>query len=198
MTESPSTSGDRDTGRDGLDIKAFQSGDLDSLRQVLAHFSPLIESVAAFYSWDPVDRDELFQLVCIRVWERRMQYTEHGSLSGWMNRVARSVCINWARQQKTRRTHEARYASELVSMNGTEHDFGDPADNLVRGEFLSRLRHCLARLPKRQGDTFLLIHIEGHTTVEVASIQGVRPATVRSNLRHANKRLRIMMEDYRK
>ena len=58
-------------------------------------------------------------------------------------------------------------------MNGA-HDPGDPAENLVQGEFLGRLRHCLARLPKRQGDTFLLIHLEGHTTAEVARIQGVR------------------------
>ena len=196
MTEDSGDRGDGDAGHGELDIEAFQSGDLDSLRQVLERFSPLIESVAASYAREGADREDLFQLVCVRVWDRRKQYTGRGSFGGWVNRVAHSVCSNWADQQKSRRKHEARYVSEVVSMNGA-HDPGDPAEHVVQGEFLGRLRRCLARLPKRQGDTFLLIHLEGHTTAEVARIQGVRAATVRSNLRHANQRLRIMMEDYR-
>jgi RNA polymerase sigma-70 factor (ECF subfamily) len=179
-----------------LDFEAFQSGDLDSLRKVLAHFSPLIESVAASYAFDQSDRDDLFQRICIRMWERRMQFTGRGSLRGWINKVASSVCSNWAKERKTRRKDETRYISEVVSLNGA-HDPDDPLENLQRTEFLARLRHCLARLPKRQGDTFLLVHLEGYRTAEVARIQEVRPETVRSNLRHARKRLSIMMKDYR-
>lgn len=180
-----------------LDADAFQRGDLESLRRVFEHFSPLMESTAASYAKDGGDRDDLFQEICVRVWERRAQYAGRGSLGGWINRVAHSVCLNWTRQQRSRKEREARYASEMASMNGARPDLGDPAENLVQDEFLRRLRHCLSCLPKRQGDTFLLIHFEGYTTAEAAMIQGVRPATVRSNLRHANKRLRIMMEDDR-
>ena len=195
---SDSSEGPRDSFDAGaeLDFEAFQSGDLDSLRRVLAHFSPLIESVAASYAFDQSDRDDLFQRICIRMWERRMQFTGRGSLRGWINKVASSVCSNWAAERKTRRKDETRYISEVVSLNGA-HDHDDPSENLERTEFLARLRHCLARLPKRQGDTFLLVHLEGYRTAEVARIQGVRPETVRSNLRHARKRLSIMMKDYR-
>lgn len=55
-------SGDPRDGVDAdaeLEFKAFQSGDLDRLRQVLEHFSPLIESVAASYARDQSDRDDL-------------------------------------------------------------------------------------------------------------------------------------------
>lgn len=180
-----------------LDFKDFQSGDLDRLSQVLEHFSPLIESVAASYARDQSDRDDLFQLVCIRVWERRMQYTGRGSLRGWINRVAGSVCSNWADKRKTRRREEARYLSEAVSMNGAGQDGFDPAEHLAQTEFKDRLRYCVARLPRKQGDTFLLVHVEEYTIAEAARVQGVRPETVRSSLRHARKRLRIMMKDYR-
>ena len=196
MSEGDGNPSNRDGADSELDVKAFQGGDLDSLRLVLEQFSPLIESVAASYANDDGDRAEMFQLVCIRVWERRMQYAGRGSLGGWINKVARSVCSNWDKAQKTRRKQEARYVSEFVSMNGAGNDADDAAERLVQDEFWSRLRHCLSRLPKRQGDTFLLVHLEGFTTVEAARIQGVQPATVRSNLRHASKRLRIMMEDY--
>ena len=196
MSDSSEGPGDRFDADAELDFEAFQSGDLDSLRRVLAHFSPLIESVAASYTFEQSDRDDLFQRICIRLWERRLQYTGRGSLRGWINKVAGSVCSNWAAERKTRRKDETRYISEVVSLNGA-HDHDDPSENLERTEFLARLRHCLARLPKRQGDTFLLVHLEGYRPAEVARIQGVRPETVRSNLRHARKRLSIMMKDYR-
>ena len=195
MSDSSGGPRDRDDADAELDFKAYQSGDLDSLRKVLEHFSPLIESVAASYAHDQSDRDDLFQRICIRLWERRMQYTGRGSLRGWINKLAGRVCSNWVKKRKTRRREERKYISEVVSMNGA-HDPCDPSGNLEGREFLTRLRHCLAGLPRRQGDTFLLVHLEEFTTAEVARIQGVRPDTVRSNLRHARKRLRMMMKDY--
>lgn len=197
MSDSSEGARDRLDADAELDFEAFQSGDLDSLRKVLAHFSPLIESVAASYSLDQSDRDDLFQMICIRLWERRMQYSGRGSLRGWINRLAGRVCSNWASERKTRRREEARYLSEAVSMNGAGHQGPEPAEHLEQTEFMDRLRYCLARLPRKQGDTFLLVHIEQYTTAEAARIQGVRPETVRSNLRHARKRLRLMMKDYR-
>ena len=196
MSDGSGGSGHKRDADGELDIRAFLSGDLDALRQVLNHFSPLIESVAASYASDQSDRDELFQKVSIRIWGRRAQYAGRGSLGGWINRVASSVCFNWARARKTRRKYEARYAAEVVSMNGA-HDPSNPAENAAQGEFAAHLRHCLADLPMRQADTFILKHVKGYTTAEVAKIQGVRPATVRSNLRHAREQLRIMMEDFR-
>ena len=190
-----SDSSDRDDSDAELDFKAFQSGDFDSLRRVLAHFSPLIESVAASYSLGQSDRDELFQLISIRLWERRMQFTGRGSLRGWINKVAGSVCSNWASQRKTRRQEEARYISEMVSLNGAN-DRDDPSENTERSEFLDRLRHSLSRLPRRQRDTYLMIHVDEYTTAEVAKMQGVRRDTVRSSLRHAKNRLRVLMKEY--
>lgn len=180
-----------------LAFKAVQDGDFDRLRQVLAHFSPLIESVAASYARDQSDRDDVFQKICVRLWERRMQYTGRGPLRGWINKLAGRVCSNWSRDRKTRRKEETRYVSEVVHLNGA-HEPDDAHEDVERSEFLARLRQCLSRLPKRQGDTFLLVYFEEYTTVEVAKIQGVRQDTVRSNLRHAKKRLRILMKDYRK
>lgn len=184
----------RDAGAE-FDFKAFQSGDLVSLRSVLAHFSPLIESVAASYARDESDRDELFHRISIRLWERRMQYTGRGSLRGWINKVAGTVCSNWAEERKVRWREEARYISETESLKGAR-DPGNPAEAVELSELLARLRHSLSTLPRRQRDTFLLVHVDGYTTAEVATILGVRPATVRSNLRHARKRLRTLMKDY--
>ena len=124
-----------------------------------------------------------------------MQYTGRGSLRGWINKVAGTVCSNWAEERKVRRREEARYISETESLKGAR-DPGNPAEAVELSELLARLRHSLSTLPRRQRDTFLLVHVDGYTTAEVATILGVRPATVRSNLRHARKRLRTLMKDY--
>lgn len=81
-------------------------------------------------------------------------------------------------------------------MNGT-YEPDDPHENAERSEFMARLRQCVSDLPARQADTFHLVFFEEYTTAEVATILGVRQATVRSNLRHAKERLRALMEDFR-
>ena len=80
----------------GIDIDAFRRGDFDTFRAVLQHFGPLIRTIAASYTDNAHDREELYQEITVRLWQRRAQYSARGPLGGWINRIAHRVCLQLA------------------------------------------------------------------------------------------------------
>ncbi len=179
-----------------IDIARFRSGDPTAFRTVVEQCGPLIRSVVASYVRDPYDQDDLYQEICVRVWEYRAQFSGRGSLAGWINTIAQRSCYNWIKAQKTRESRARQYSDDATVRADAAQLLEDPSQLLACTDFMSQLRQSLATLPPRQADTFILVHVRGFTTKKVARTLGIRRATVRSNLRHAIKKLRQKMGDY--
>jgi len=111
--------------------------------------------------------------------------------------------VNWARYlyRTTVRT-----ALEFVRRSGTEQlaeqHHEPPAANprpdwRLRAEELQRkLVACLARLPRRQAEVFVLARIEGLEYTRIAEIMGCSKETARVHLHRALKRLGREFRDY--
>ena len=181
----------------GIDIDAFHRGDSDTFRTVLQHFGPLIQVIAAAHTGNAHDREELFQEITARLWERRRQFSGRGRLGGWINRTAHRFCYDWTSAQATREAAVERHATEVLALDDAEAVLEDPSVLMDRKEFMDDLRRALAQLPEKQEEMFTLIHVKGYTIMETARTMKARRATVRSNLRHAMRKLRELMEDYR-
>ena len=181
---------------ESIDIHGFRRGDPESCRRVLEEHSPLIWSVVASYVKDPAEREDLYQEICVRIWEKRTLYAGRGTLAGWINRAAHRWCQNWRRSHRRRESSKASYASEAMSSAFSTSVIDDPAQMLDRKEFMKRLRESLAKLPPKQAETFVLVHLDGYSTAEAAETLDVRPATVRSNLRHATRRLGKWLKEF--
>jgi len=180
----------------GIDLDAFRRGDSDTFRAVLQHFGPLIKVIAAAHTRSAHDREELFQDITVRLWERRAQYSARGELGGWINRIAHRFCYDRGKAQLARETAAERHATEVLALDDAGAVLEDPSILMDRKDFMDDLRLALARLPEKQEETFTLIHIKGYSTAEVARMLGTRRATVRSNLRHAIRKLREFMKEY--
>lgn len=180
----------------GIDLDAFRRGDSDTFRIVLQHFGQLIQVIAAGHTGNAHDREELFQEITVRLWERRAQYSARGPLGGWINRIAHRFCYDWEKAQVAREAAAERHATEVLAPDDAGAVLEDPSSLMDRKDFMDDLRLALAQLPEKQERTFTLIHIEGYSTVEVAGMLGARRATVRSNLRHAIRKLREFMREY--
>lgn len=188
--------GQVDTAPAAIDIDGFRNGDPTSCRRVLEEYSPLIWSVVASYVRDPDERDDVYQEICVRIWERRAQYAGRGSLAGWINRIAHRWCYNWRHGHRRRESSKRRYAAESASLAYSPSLIDDPDRVLMNKEFMQRLRESLARLPRKQSDTFVLVRLKGYSIAEAAGALKVRPATVRSNLRYANRKLRKLLKEF--
>ena len=166
----------------------------DSFRELLQRFGPLIESVAAQYAIDGDDQDDLYQEICIHVLKRIHQYKGRGALGGWIQRLAHRFARNWLRARKVRQSLLERYAAETLPIDLAESLTDNPSKLLDYKEFLGGLGRAFARLPERQADVMILIHLSEYSIAEVAEILKLKAATVRSHHRHAIKSLLRMLE----
>src|SRR5712691_8174703 len=60
-----------------------------------------------------------------------------------------------------------------------------------------RLREALAELPERRRVAVVLFDVEGYSHAEIAEILGVAEGTVRSEVFHARRRLRVLLADWK-
>jgi len=64
-----------------------------------------------------------------------------------------------------------------------------------RGDLADRLRRGLARLTPRQAEVFVLRHVEGASSDEIAAELELSPSTVRVHLHQAVRALRALFEN---
>ena len=174
-----------------IDIGAFRRG--EGFETVLEAFGPLIHSLAHRYAGDADEEADLYQEACIRIYSQCHTFQE-GSLPVWIYRTADRCCRNFARARRSRKAATERFAT--ASQNGRPTAAAtDPWKHVVRMETNLRLRRALARLSARQAHVFVLTQVEGYSAREAARIMDVSVSTVRSNLRHARKKLREYLKE---
>lgn len=169
--------------------------DFGSARALMKRFGPLIETVAERYAVDGDDQDDLYQEICIRVVDRIDQYEGRGALGGWIQRLAHRLGRNWFNARTAHEERLERYEAEMLPMDVAESLISNPEKLMDFQEFLQGLGDVFARLPERQADVMILMHLQGHSIPEVAEILKSKESTIRSHHRHARKNLRKMLGD---
>ena len=192
MSASDATKAPEDTP---IDARAFRRGDPECFALVLRRFGPLIRSIVAAYAQDPDERDDLYQEVSILLLTRRESYREIGAMEGWIATLARGCCRNWRAAQQSRASAAERHAAQLPPTEESGALFDDPSRLLDYRMFLERLDRAMAELPVRQRRALRLVHVDGHSVNGAARLLETTPATVRSNIRHARKKLREHLKD---
>lgn len=98
----------------------------------------------------------------------------------WLYRTARNLYID----QTRRSSREVQQSAELLEQSHYEED-------LTR----SAVAQLVGRLPESERVIFILRHFEGYNARELGEMFSLPPATVRSRLASARRRLRKWMED---
>lgn len=170
-----------------IDIGAFRRG--EGFETVLEQFGPLIHYVAHHYAVDGDEVEDLYQEACIRIYERCHTFQD-GSLPVWIYRTADRCCRNLVRARRSRQAATNRYSAMYPSDVAAPAAPTSPWRHVLRAEAEARLRRALARLSERQAHAFVLTQVEGYSAREAARIMGAAVSTIRSNVRHARKKLR--------
>lgn len=176
------------------DLTRFRNGDREHFTVVVRTHASLVRHVALSFAIDGDHADDLFQAIWVQIYQKASSYTGGGSIEAWIHRVATNFCITEHRSRKARRDMQQRFAGEATPEQAGSH-FLDPISHTEQAEIHEKLHRALAYLSDREHQAVTLRILEGRSPEETAEIMGITPATVRSNIRFAVKRLRAMMED---
>ena len=130
---------------------------------------------------DSEKAQDVHQEVFLAIWKRWHKYNGRTNWNAYLYRTTVRKAIEFAKRSRSEQS--LRQGSD----DGISRERMD--GSLRTTELQKKLTECLAKLPKRQADVFLLSRIEGLKAEEVARLLGCSESTIRVHLHRAVKRL---------
>ena len=169
---------------DGELLERFAArGDGEAFAAIVARHGAMVLSVcrSTLGLRDASDAEDAFQATFLVLVRRAGSFPLHGSLAGWLYRVARRVARQARIEASRRRTRERAAAGSREDGRPQDPDLGE----------LCRLVHQeLAHLPERYRIPILLCDLHGLTRDQAAEAIGCPPGTVAGRLARAREQLR--------
>ena len=156
--------------------------------RLLREHGPALRRAAAAYEFDPARREDLFQDICLAVWQALPRFRGEASERTFVFRIAHNRGL-------THRARHARQPQAVAADLDAAEEVADPGASpetaLGDAERRARLRAAVRRLPLA-AQQVLTMSLEGLTPREIADVLGisennvaVRPSRARRLLREA-------------
>ena len=156
-------------------------------KSLINDYSAQVLNTAVRILGDTHKAQDVHQEVFLGIWRRWDKYDGQTNWKAYLYRATVRKAIHLAKKSRAERLFEQQ--PEYISKEG-------PDGSLRVAELRQKLAGCLARLPKRQAEVFVLSRMEGLKTEQIAELLGCSQKTVRVHLHRAMKRLALELGDY--
>lgn len=164
------------------DLLRRSDGALDQLK---LHYGPLIRYVITPILPDGRDREEVFNDILVRVWDRVDQFdADHGSWTNWLSAIARNAAIDRARRNPPA-------AAELTEMIPAPNS--DPEQELLKKERQRSLHIALNSLESSDKALFYRKYYYRQSTAQIAAEYGTTERAIEGRLYRIKKKLRKVL-----
>lgn len=143
-------------------------------------------------SWE--EAEDVVETIWIKVWERREEWTVHGTAAEYLFAAVRNQSINRLRHDRIRQ----RAAERLLHEAWLAPAGGDPAtadEHLVAAELETTIAAAIAALPARCREAFVLHRQHGRSYAEIAAVMGISVRTVEVQIGKALRLLRARVAE---
>lgn len=172
-------------------IAAAQGGDRHAFRQLVESYSRRLMSLAFRYTRDWDVSQDLTQDTWIKVFRNLSRFRPGSPFEPWLYTIHRNVCLSHLRQRKRKAEVLSDEIEPAADAGDDRHKAADRG--ILAREFWSQIGQAMKSLSPRQQEVFALIDIEGQDQRSVAALLSIEPATLRSTLHFARRRLAQLM-----
>jgi RNA polymerase sigma-70 factor (ECF subfamily) len=153
-------------------------------RRWLAAHLGLILKVVRGCAAAPQDQDDLFQDVCLQVWQSIPAFRGEARETTWIYRVAFNTALAWRRGERRRREgHETFLKFDVSPQTQPSH-----AEALPEQEIVERLYAAIRQLTKVDA-SLALMHLDGLSYSEMAEVLGISENYIGVKLNRIRKQL---------
>jgi RNA polymerase sigma factor (sigma-70 family) len=153
---------------------------------VLVHrYQAAVRRLTRAVTGDAHDADDAAQDAFLSALDRIETYDSSRPFGPWLMRIATNAAIDLVRRRSVRRADalDERAPSRTAS----------PATDAEGAEVRAKLNAALAELPERQRIAVTLFDVEGYSHAEIAAVLRIPEGTVRSDVFHARRALRVAL-----
>lgn len=168
-------------------IQSVKKGDKQAFGRLIDNCSQYVYAVALKLLGDSEDAHDAAQESLIKVWEKINTYKSHFKFTTWLYKIVTNTCLDKLRKQN--RAHQIIKQSEnLENLNWSQesHDFEE-------NQFIEFIRLISGKLSGKQHSVFVLHDLEELSQGEISQILGMPKGRVKSNLYHARKAIRQLL-----
>lgn len=166
-------------------VARIRRGDREAFRAMFqAHYGGLCTFAADYVGSMDRARD-VVQEVFLTIWERRADWTVHGSVKSYLYQSVRNRALNATRNRSTRRrAYRAHLHQRADATRRTAED------QAFYSQLATAVHRAIDQLPPRRRMAFLLHRRHDFTYAEIAQIMDITPKTVENQIGRALKFLR--------
>lgn len=134
-------------------------------------------------TFDRAEAEDVVQDTMIRVWNKREEWTQFGSIEAYCLTVAKNLAIDRSQKKEAQNV-------ELTPEMEEESEISGPYDQLVSNERMSIIHRLINELPEKQRLIMQLRDIEGESYKEIAKILNLTEEQVKVNLFRARQKVK--------
>jgi RNA polymerase sigma-70 factor, ECF subfamily len=185
MTQAPCTPEDHAALIEAIALR----GDRAAFAELFAWFGPRVKAWMLRAGSPPTAAEELAQETMLAVWRKaRLFDPARAGASTWVFTIARNLRIDAVRRE--------RHPSELMPDPAEDPETPIQADRVLAiAQQEIRIRSALTLLPPEQADVIRKAFFEDKVHAEIEKELGIPLGTVKSRLRLALNRLRLVLGD---
>ena len=164
------------------------AGDREAFGALVERHQAAVRRLTRAVTGDAHDADDAAQDAFLSALDRIDTYDASRPFGPWLMRIAANASIDLVRRRAVRR---ADALDERAPSRGRS-----PASDAEAAEIRAKLNAALAQLPERQRVAVTLFDVEGYSHAEIAAVLAVPEGTVRSDVFHARRTLRVALEAF--
>lgn len=158
----------------------------EQFQRLLAANGPALLRLAASYTRNQSDRDDLFQEIALAIWKALPGFRGDSSERTFIFRIAHNRGMSHIAKQKSYTSCDE--PEEIVDPKP------DPETSLTSEQRYGRLLHAIRRLPLQYRAVVTLM-LEGMSYTEIAEVSGLSESNVGVRLNRARDMLRSYLEE---
>jgi RNA polymerase sigma-70 factor (ECF subfamily) len=171
-------------------VLRIQEGDRDAFREMYYAYYDKLCAFAAEYVGSMDRARDVVQEVFLTLWERRADWTLHGSLTSYLYQAVRNRALNASRNLDTRRR-----AYQVHQRRRVQACYRTAEDQAHYHQVSEVIHRAIDQLPPRRRMVFLLHRQHDLTYAEVAQTMGIAKKTVENQMGRALKFLRQRLQE---
>jgi len=171
-------------------IDRFKAGDQSAYEMIFRFYYPGLVLFASQYVMYEEDAEEIVQDFFVRVWQRRDQVNQTGTLKPYFFTSVKNSSLNFLYKQK----HQDKLIQEIVKIS--ENNLLYQPDVFVMSDLQDAIRKAVNSLPPKCREVFILSRINGLKNEDIANKLNLSKRTVETHVSNGLKQLRIELKDY--
>lgn len=146
---------------------------------------------------DRAEAEEAVQAGYLRAFASIGEFAGRSALSTWLTRIVVNEALARLRSNRRRMNQLAKRGVAVLDdyrealMRGSQAE--SPDAEIARGQLRKMIEHAIGALPVPFRAVFVLREVEGLSVEETAEVLGIPPATVKTRLLRARRRLQALL-----